>query len=77
MTSQIGLRRTTLTYSWRAIFERREVIKIEGGSEDVTRKIYKEGTIDAEFGQDVVSAVLLSENKTGNLTKFELKQDSD
>lgn len=61
-------------YEWQAIFERYEITDIEGGQEEIKRRIKKSGKIDTMYGQDVVLAVVENEKKTGNLVLLNMRQ---
>lgn len=60
-------------YEWQAIFERHEIVEINGGQEEIMRRIKKSGRIDTMYGQDAVSAVIENEKKTGNMVMFQMR----
>ena len=64
-------------YEWIAIFERHEIVEIEGGQEDVLRRIKKYGKVEAQYGQDVIMGVIEGEKKTGNLISFQIRRIDD
>lgn len=61
-------------YEWIAVFERHEIVPITGGEEDVVRRITKRGTTEAQYGQDVVSAIILNEKHTGNMIQLQMRE---
>lgn len=61
-------------YEWAAVFERIEVINIDGGREEKKIRTTKGGKIEALYGQDVIMGIVQGESKTGNIVQFELRQ---
>jgi hypothetical protein len=62
-----------MIYEWNAVFERDEILTIDGGQEEIRRRIIKSGKIDAEYGQQVIQAVIEREKNTGNLIQMQMR----